>query len=551
MQLQRPSFDASIAWMIKARWQISTAVAALTSSFVHAQPAPLPSPILHEPIPALESDAPRAAIGGRSARSPATIAAGDKVLPQPTLDSPEIGARPPAVLGTRDFSADRHTSMQPDRSTGSDQTLHYISVFNPDVLPWKRMSAFDHVTERFTLNVQRSALSELTVGGEATSQTRDSFWGDVLVSLRPGIDVALPSVAPDMKILSYETKPPVRLIFSKDSADNFYVRSDESNAVGTFHVVFHADANAGYFAPQLPGRGYRVRDVVERAPPDVRSNIPAAVMREAAVTLRTLGLHRDLDLGVAFNALVDWGRGFAPGTIRRPSGNLYRDLSDHKAGVCRHRAYAFMVTANALGIPTRFVENEAHAFVEVWFPDREWQRIDLGGAAQQLEVTGANGKHLHRPRADDPFPKPPQYRNNYTQLEGNISGLTSQQRAQRNKPLERVPPGRQPGDAQNSQKPTPTIALTQASSSAYRGDKLRVEGFIRFGKRPLAGRLINVHLAPAGEHGSRSIHIGSLRSTADGSFGGDLPVPSLVTLTTYEIYVSSPEDVSYNAALSQ
>src|SRR5439155_17512471 len=92
-----------------------------------------------------------------------------------------------------------------------------------------------------------------------------------------------------------------------------------------------------------------------------------------------------------------------------------------------------------LGLPTRLVENEAHAFVEVWFPGRNWQRIDLGGAALRMEVQGADEKTLHRPRADDPFDKPPQYKQNYTQLEGDIRGLTAQQLADKRKTLGQAP----------------------------------------------------------------------------------------------------------------
>ena len=79
------------------------------------------------------------------------------------------------------------------------------------------------------------------------------------------------------------------------------------------------------------------------------------------------------------------------------------------AAVCSGFLYG-LNTANALGIPTRYVQNEAHAFVEVWFPMRKWQRIDLGGSALRMNVSGADNKTLHRPRSDDPFQKPPEYK---------------------------------------------------------------------------------------------------------------------------------------------
>lgn len=473
------------------------------------------------------------------------------------------------VLGTTDFSADRETSMKPDRNTGPDGTLHYVSVFNPDVLPWKRMSALNEVGEDFTLRVHRGATTELSVGGTPDPKSRDSFWGDVMVELRPGLEVALPSVAPDMRILAYDTNPKVRLVFSKDGADNYYVRSDESSVSGTVHLVFSADADAGYFAPRPPARKLAVRELTTRVPPDIAVSVPKSVMREAAITLKRLGLSPDLDVAIALGALVAWGRGFAPGEIRKPTGNVYRDLCDAKTGVCRHRSYAFMVTANALGIPTRIVQNEAHAFVEVWLPDTGWQRIDLGGAAMQLDVTGANGKQLHRPRGDDPFAKPPEYEHNYTQLQGNIRGLTAQQRSERTKPLgeatpseapEEEPPRRAPSpfapdstaptQTANPQKQSPTLVVTRASGSAYRGDSLYVEGVVRLGKRALGNHLVTVHLALAGGSGADTVYLGSLRSSADGRFQGNLPVPPDLTLSRYEVFASSPEDDTYNAAVS-
>src|SRR5205807_5607857 len=126
--------------------------------------------------------------------------------------------------------------MTPDENTGPDQTLHYQSVFNPDVLPFKRMSAFDTVLESYKLVAGRTVRTELLVGG-TTDKTRDRFWGSVLVQLTPGTDVALPSVAPDMRILSYEIKPSIPVRFEKDGADNFFVRSDDAHAHGEYRLV--------------------------------------------------------------------------------------------------------------------------------------------------------------------------------------------------------------------------------------------------------------------------------------------------------------------------
>ena len=79
-------------------------------------------------------------------------------------------------------------------------------------------------------------------------------------------------------------------------------------------------------------------------------------------------------------------------------------------GVCRHRAYAFTITALALGIPTHFVMNEAHAWVEVRLPEGQWMRIDLGGAAVGVRTQGDPDAPHYEPRMPDPLPRPPAYR---------------------------------------------------------------------------------------------------------------------------------------------
>jgi len=554
---------------------------------VVAQGVRATKPILHEPIPDLNPDRPAPTIGGSAKKggNPTSFAAGDKVLPKPALEPEGHAAskKNEPVLGTRDFGADRETTMKPDENTGSDGTLHYVSVFNPDVLPFKRMSVFDAVDEAFTLHINRAVLTEVPVGGTTDPKTRDRFWGDVLVKLEPGTDVPLPSVAPDMRILSYEAKPAVRLKFSKDGSDNYYVRSDEPGTAGTYRLVFYADADAGYFAPQLPARRYKVRDVANRAPPELKPALPANVRDDARVTMKKLGVDPDMELGVAFNTLVEYFRAFKAGEIEHPTGDTYRDLCDSKVGVCRHRSFAFMVTANALGIPTRLVTNEAHAFVEVWFPERNWQRIDLGGAALHMEVNGANNKTLHRPRADDPFVKPPEYRQNYTQLEGDIRGLSDQQIAEKKKSLDEAPPSGASGPnggatnaraaqaqgsgaaqspdritpdpslpavTQDPKKPTPKLLVTSASTSAYRGDLIHVEGLVRAEGKALPDRVVYVFLSPAGRNGANPIQIGSPKTGADGTFRVDLPLPPQLDLSTYEIFLSSLEDAYYNAALS-
>src|SRR5690349_5054927 len=122
-------------------------------------------PVLHEDLPALTGDKAQPTIGKQAAgANPSAISAGDKTLIKPSLDMKSSTPGEP-VLGQGGFAADRQTTMKPDDNTGPDSTLQYVSVFNPDVLPFKRMSSFDAVGDDYTLHVAHTALTEIPVGG--------------------------------------------------------------------------------------------------------------------------------------------------------------------------------------------------------------------------------------------------------------------------------------------------------------------------------------------------------------------------------------------------
>ena len=191
-----------------------------------------------------------------------------------------------------------------------------------------------------------------------------------------------------------------------------------------------------------------------------------------------------------------------------------------------------------------------------------------------MDVTGANNKTLHRPRAEDPFAKPPEYKQSYTQLEGEISGLTDaadrRQAARRSIRRHRAVSARQrPGNGSGAsaattsrpirrcprctndpKKPTPHLAITTADATAYRGDVIHVEGPADASGKPLPDHRIDVFVAPVGQHGQHATKLGTAFTTADGPFSADLAVPASLALQTYELYLSSPEDAYYNAALT-
>ena len=97
-------------------------------------------------------------IGSSSSGSgPAAITAGDKVLPKPSLErSTTKSHNDEPVLGTRRLRRGSQDDDDAGQHTDADSLLHYVSVFNPDVLPFKRMSALDAVDDDYTLQDRRT-----------------------------------------------------------------------------------------------------------------------------------------------------------------------------------------------------------------------------------------------------------------------------------------------------------------------------------------------------------------------------------------------------------
>ncbi|HET9623766.1 MAG TPA: hypothetical protein VFP84_20480, partial [Kofleriaceae bacterium] len=192
-------------------------------------------------------------------------------------------------------------------------------------------------------------------------------------------------------------------------------------------------------------------------------------------------------------------------------------------------------------------------------------------------VQGADNKTLHRPRADDPFEKPSAYKQSYTQLEGEIKGLSSTQLADKHKSLDQAPAsgsfdggaagsgaGGAPGAPdrilpdqslpvvnRDPKKPSPVLVVTLADEHAFRGDQIHVEGRASVAGRGLPDHAVDVFLSPAGRGGAGSLLLGRAATAIDGTFKADFAVPPTLGLAAYDIWLSSPEDPSYNASLSE
>jgi len=126
------------------------------------------------------------------------------------------------------------------------------------------------------------------------------------------------------------------------------------------------------------------------------SHLPPGPANAFAKVATELGLSRALSPTEAVKKMVAYFRAFTPAEdLPRKYDDIYLDLTLSQRGVCRHRAFAFLVTALGLGIPARVVVNEAHAWVEVQ-GERLWQRIDLGGAAGAIQDNASSARRRIR-----------------------------------------------------------------------------------------------------------------------------------------------------------
>ena len=392
------------------------------------------SPILHEPLPApdLRCQGGACTREGQSASAlPEAVVGSDGMVTAPSphrtpdpheqvytgqtagalplqRGAPRPGSDPPPMRRG-------HVSM--DADTGPEQSGErvYHEVFNPAVFPYKRMTVLDAVGEDGALVAADSRRVPILPQGPRLRTGRDPFYGSVVMEFAAGQEVSLPTPAAGLRLLSYQTTPASGVRFFLDGAENLYARAERA---GSFRLIYLVDAEQRYFAgPLWPGAGGRHPRLVS-VPPDLLRRLPRRIEHDAERVLRRIGVRPtpDADYGEILDKLVGYFRAFKLAELDTSgSDSLYLALALQQLGACRHRAYAFVITALAAGIPARYVENELHVFVEVYIPalgDRSsyWRRINLGGAPLRQRVEGGEAKVAYQEKGGDPFDRPASFR---------------------------------------------------------------------------------------------------------------------------------------------
>lgn len=453
--------------------------------------------------------------------------------PSGVVPAPPAGRSPLAanhVYGGVATTASERSEYQIDRDTTRPGSVEYDDPFNPSVTPFKRSFAYDRIDPELALGVAEPRRQRIPIGGTAVDG-EDQFFADMVVDLVAGGAVRVPTVGPGARALAVQTFPPTSVSLHRDGADNWFVSSEVRRRVRLTMQLGIPRAVFGSPFAEIP-----FGELPRPAP------LPPAAAAAADRVLKRIGVSRALRPREALTAMVTYFRGFAPSAelpqAKDPAG-LYEELALSRKGVCRHRAYAFMVTAHHLGLPTRLVRNEAHAWVEVHDTVR-WHRIDLGGAAEHLELDPNATGFPHVP-PDDPRPWP----------EGAESSAEVALRSRAEVAVRRLdaagtfPPSSpgpaEPGAAASSPsspgREPATLTLAVATNTVRRGAPLPVSGLLQQDGRPCGGARIDLSLhSPA----ATPLPLGSLATWPDGSYAGAVTVRLDLEAGDYEVVATTP-----------
>lgn len=465
----------------------------------------LAQPVLHE---LFEPDPAEDLLFGATTQSGA--------LPAAILTPSGAVGLPPETGGTGIVyggpgSAKQEQSYRLDPMTAPPDRVSYDDPFRPATVPYKRASAFDFVSDDLSLRVRDEELVRVQFGGPAGPED-DVFFAALDVELVASEPVRIVSVAAGARVLKMQSTPERELEVLKDSAENWFLVGTSS---GRVHVVMEVSAPRRAFGALGPLGNWR-RVAAEDEPSE-------RVRMAAAPVLGAIRVDRTLAPSDALARLVSYFRSFTPSNESpraTTARDLYQELSLAKHGVCRHRAYAFVVTATALGLRSRLVQNEAHAWVEVFDGDG-FVRVDLGGAALGLEARSFDPRlPLHEPPRD-PFAWPKGQTGGLDlgrSVSRSSARITSGWPSASNLGTDSAPAPMERGFSEQEA----TLELTLAQKNVQRGRPLRVQGFARLRGRLCPFARVDLVWDRPGQAPSP---LGSVATDAKGRFEGQVPVP--------------------------
>lgn len=463
-----------------------------------------------------------------------------------------------------------------DGNTSTPSLVGYSDPFSPSIPPYKRMFAYDSVNDALELVVARTELTPVGVGG-TVRPADDQFFAELELRAEGSKPVRLPTVGAGFRILSAKVSPERPFALLQDSAENLFVRDLPA---GTVTWTAHMAVDRRVFGSAFP-------DVHWSTLRPYLPELPAIVATAATPVLAKAGATTSQRPAQALRRLVQYFRSFSPEEkLYTTTGvQLYHDIALSQQGVCRHRSFAFVVSALALGLPSRFVRNEAHAWVEV-FDGKLWHRVDLGGAASDVALSGELNAP-HQPPAD-PYVWPSTGESGQGMinraLDAGGNGQPGNPGARQGANTQSSPngvnpsaqpadsaitpggapvPGQAPGDDAADSTATTDDAV-EASASQYptqltvqfggatlkRGERFSLSGTAR---QPAgnACALMRIEVDLIERTSKATFGIGTLVTDDKGRYGGELVVPNRVPVGDYQVNVKTPGNQSCAPATAQ
>ncbi len=272
-------------------------------------------------------------------------------------------------------------------------------VCDPALGAMKRLKAYDGLEADYDLVVRDDELRAPEPNPRLHYD--QSFTCTFPVNLQGGDPVPIYSPHPESLVEEVRTEPPVEdLRVRVDGAGTYHLLSSETREV-TVTITYRADA--AYWFGEVPA-SLTLDDI----PPERRPPLPQELEGKAGPVLEAMNLTGERNLRTLLRTMQSYFLDFGEGSI--PGEDEYRDkyhaIALGENGCCRHRAFAFHVTATSLGIPTRVIANEAHAYTEAWVPTVGWLQLNLGGCGS-YDTEGDEGQQRYIDDADDPTRDPP------------------------------------------------------------------------------------------------------------------------------------------------
>ncbi len=511
------------------------------TALAFAVPAYADGPVLHEYIPPDAADDLRMGATTEDGTMPAAIDTRSGVLPAPSEPRGSSAAGQVAYGGSATPDS-IDASYRIDRDTSRPDSVRYDDPFIPAVTPFKRLYAYDGLDEGFELVVHDKQLRLLEVGGEARPDD-DQFYGDLYVDIVPGVPVRIPSVGPGARVLVARAEPALRFELQRDGADNWFIVGDTRKRV---RLVLELAIPRRAFGSEFGSASWA--ELARAVPP-----LPPAARAAATDVLSAIGISQQQPPREAVRALVNYFRTFAPSddAPHASSGSaLYAELALSKKGVCRHRAYAFVVSALSLGVPARLVRNEAHAWVEV-SDGLQWHRVDLGGAASHIDYEQHSSEHQHRPPAD-PYQWPPGAESGEA-LTAQASGRGPRARSTATAPA--LAPSGAPA-SHPAQAPAPSasslalpplpgddsrssndVTVSSEEHELRRGARFHVAGIARTERDVCAFSRVDIVLR---DKAGANHWLGALATDQNGKYDGRVALPFDLEVGDYAVTASTP-----------